>query len=68
VIVRAVLGLGRSLDLPVLAEGVETEEQLDFLRREGCEELQGYVLARPAPIGTFAHLVGGAVPLVEQVA
>lgn len=62
VIVRAILGLCRSLEIPVLAEGVETEEQLEFLRREGCDELQGYLLARPAPIATFAELVDADRP------
>jgi EAL domain-containing protein (putative c-di-GMP-specific phosphodiesterase class I) len=41
----------------VLAEGVETQEQLDFLRREGCDELQGYLLSPPAPVGMFADLL-----------
>ena len=50
-IVRAVLGLGRSLDIPVTAEGVETQEQLDFLRGEACAEVQGYAIGRPAPLG-----------------
>ncbi len=50
VIVRAVLGLGRSLDIPVVAEGVETMEQIEFLKREDCAELQGYAIGRPAPI------------------
>jgi diguanylate cyclase (GGDEF)-like protein/PAS domain S-box-containing protein len=59
VIVRAILGLCRSLEIPVVAEGVETEEQLEFLRRESCDEMQGYLLARPAPIETFAELVNG---------
>lgn len=49
VIVRAILGLGRSLDIPVVAEGVETEEQIAFLRGEACAELQGYAIGRPAP-------------------
>jgi diguanylate cyclase (GGDEF)-like protein len=49
VIVRAVLGLGRSLQIPVTAEGVETEEQLQFLREEACAEIQGYAIGRPAP-------------------
>ena len=48
-IVRAVLGLGRSLEIPVVAEGVETEEQILFLRGEDCAELQGYAIGRPAP-------------------
>jgi diguanylate cyclase (GGDEF)-like protein len=48
-IVRAVLALGKSLEVPILAEGVETADQLDVLRREGCNEAQGYLLGRPQP-------------------
>jgi EAL domain-containing protein (putative c-di-GMP-specific phosphodiesterase class I) len=48
-IVRAVLALGRSLDIPILAEGIETESQLEILKREGCDEVQGFLLGRPAP-------------------
>jgi diguanylate cyclase len=55
-IVRAVLGLGRGLGLPVLAEGVETAAELKFLRDEHCDEVQGYLLGRPAAIGDFRHL------------
>ena len=55
-IVRAVLGLGRGLGLPVLAEGVETDAELKFLQQERCDEAQGYLLGRPAAIGTFRHL------------
>ncbi|HJL42967.1 MAG TPA: EAL domain-containing protein [Myxococcales bacterium LLY-WYZ-16_1] len=46
-IVRTIIGLGRVLDLDVLAEGVETAEQVAFLRREGCSAIQGYWLGRP---------------------
>ncbi|QUS35680.1 EAL domain-containing protein [Falsirhodobacter algicola] len=46
-IIRAILALGRSLEVPVLAEGVETLAQLDLLRAEGCDEAQGYLLGRP---------------------
>jgi len=45
---RAVLAMGESLAIPILAEGVETEAQLAFLAREGCAEVQGYLLGRPA--------------------
>ncbi|TKT73959.1 GGDEF and EAL domain-containing protein [Afipia massiliensis] len=55
-IVRAVLGLGRGLGLPVLAEGVETPAELAFLQSELCNEVQGYLVGRPAPIATFAML------------
>jgi diguanylate cyclase (GGDEF)-like protein/PAS domain S-box-containing protein len=48
-IVRAILALGRSLDIPVLAEGVETPGQLELLRAEACAEAQGYLLGRPQP-------------------
>ena len=57
-IVRAVIGLGRGLDLPVVAEGVETEEQLEFLANEACDEMQGYLLGRPRPIEDYAEVVG----------
>jgi diguanylate cyclase (GGDEF)-like protein/PAS domain S-box-containing protein len=46
-IIRAVLALGQSLRIPVLAEGVETASQFELLIREGCEEAQGYFLGRP---------------------
>ncbi|TMJ63277.1 MAG: EAL domain-containing protein [Alphaproteobacteria bacterium] len=64
-IVRAVLGLGRGLGLPVLAEGVETEAELRFLQNESCDEVQGYLLGRPGAIGSFrnlthAHAIAGA--------
>ena len=57
-IVRAVIGLGRSLDLPILAEGVETRAQHAFLVQEGCDEVQGYLTGRPLPIADYAKLVG----------
>ena len=60
-IVRAVLGLGRGLGLPVLAEGVETLDELRFLDAEDCEIGQGYFLGRPGPIETFGELTGVAV-------
>lgn len=65
-IIRAVIGLGHGLDLPIVAEGVETQAQLDFLSRESCDEVQGYLVGRPGPIAGFAAMVG-RVPLVEAV-
>jgi EAL domain-containing protein (putative c-di-GMP-specific phosphodiesterase class I) len=59
-IIRAVIGLGRGLDLPVLAEGVETRNQLAFLSREACDEIQGYLVGRPCPIEEYADLIGSA--------
>ena len=57
-IVRAVVGLGAALGLPVIAEGVERVQELDFLRRENCAEAQGYLIGRPADISTFRALTG----------
>lgn len=57
-IVRAVLGLGRSLDLTTVAEGVETQAQLAILRSEGCDEMQGYLIGRPQPISEYAEMAG----------
>lgn len=49
-IIRAILALGQTLRVPVLAEGVETRSQLDILLDEGCDEAQGYFLGRPVPV------------------
>jgi EAL domain-containing protein (putative c-di-GMP-specific phosphodiesterase class I) len=57
-IIRAVIGLGRGLNLPIVAEGVETQGELDFLTQEACDEVQGYLVGRPAPIDLYADLVG----------
>ncbi|WP_439542557.1 EAL domain-containing protein [Hyphomicrobium sp.] len=48
-IVRAISGLGRALDLSITAEGVETQEQLDVVRKEGCTEMQGFLFSKPKP-------------------
>lgn len=66
-IVRAVLGLARGLGLPVVAEGVETELQLHMLRTEGCEQMQGWLIGRPASISTFAHLTNPIHRVLEDV-
>jgi EAL domain-containing protein (putative c-di-GMP-specific phosphodiesterase class I)/DNA-binding winged helix-turn-helix (wHTH) protein len=59
-VVRSVLGLGRALRLPVLAEGVERRDQLEFLRNELCNEAQGYLLGRPDNIEGFRELTHGS--------
>jgi diguanylate cyclase len=56
-IVHAIIGLGRSLKLPVIAEGVETVAQLSFLAEEGCAEVQGYLIGRPYPIAHYRSVV-----------
>jgi diguanylate cyclase (GGDEF)-like protein len=53
-IVRAILAMAHSLHLKTVAEGVETEKQLEFLREIGCDEVQGYYLAKPLPAQEFA--------------
>ncbi len=57
-IVRAIVGLAHGLHLTVIAEGVECPEELEFLRREGCAEAQGYLIGKPADISLFADLIG----------
>jgi EAL domain-containing protein (putative c-di-GMP-specific phosphodiesterase class I) len=57
-IVRAVIDLGHGLEMSIVAEGVETQEQLVFLADEGCDAVQGYFLGRPLPIGQYPRLVG----------
>jgi diguanylate cyclase (GGDEF)-like protein/PAS domain S-box-containing protein len=57
-IVRAVIGLGHGLEMSIVAEGVETQEQLGFLSDEGCDAVQGYFIGKPLPIAQYATLVG----------
>lgn len=54
-IVAAIVALGQSLNLKVVAEGVETVEQQEFLTRLGCSSLQGFLLGRPVPARQFLH-------------
>jgi len=63
-IVRAVVGMAHSLGLKVIAEGVETEGQLGFLRGINCEEIQGYLFSRPLPPDDFTLLLreGRSIP------
>lgn len=56
-IVSAIIGLARNLGLKVVAEGVETEHQLEFLRSQDCDEMQGYLFSRPVPAEDCAALL-----------
>ncbi|KQV29796.1 diguanylate cyclase [Rhizobium sp. Root73] len=56
-IVRSTIILADSLGIPVLAEGVECEEHMDFLLNEGCPQVQGYLFGRPMPLSEISHVV-----------
>jgi diguanylate cyclase (GGDEF)-like protein/PAS domain S-box-containing protein len=62
-IVDAIIGLARRLQLRVVAEGVETAAQADYLQRQGCDELQGYHFGRPLPCAAFDRVVAWGRPL-----
>lgn len=49
-LVKAIINMGRSLEMPLVAEGVETKEQLDFLQEQQCDFIQGYLFSRPLPL------------------
>ena len=61
-IVRTILSLGNALTLPVIAEGVETEDERIFLMKEGCREIQGYLVGHPHPIALYKDVTNGLLP------
>jgi EAL domain-containing protein (putative c-di-GMP-specific phosphodiesterase class I) len=63
-IVRAIIGLGHNLGLKLVAEGVETPEQLQFLRAAGCDLIQGFLMSRAIPAAAFAELIRGGAAAV----
>jgi diguanylate cyclase (GGDEF)-like protein len=66
-IVRATIGLARELEIDVIAEGVETQEQCDLLKKWGCGEVQGFHFARPLPTDGAANLLrAGKIPLMTN--
>jgi diguanylate cyclase (GGDEF)-like protein/PAS domain S-box-containing protein len=67
-IVRAISGLGRSLNITTTAEGVETADQLDWLRAEGCNEVQGFLFSAAKPASEIAELLARFGARVSQAA
>ena len=59
-LVRTIVTMGRNLSLDVVAEGIETTEELDFIRRLGCGHGQGYLFSRPVPAAEFGNATGPA--------
>jgi EAL domain-containing protein (putative c-di-GMP-specific phosphodiesterase class I) len=64
VIIQAIVTLGRALGMSVLIEGVETEEQRVLLRLAGCNEMQGFLFAKPAPADEIDRLLAAGDPLL----
>jgi diguanylate cyclase (GGDEF)-like protein len=56
-IIRAIIGMGRALKLHIVAEGVETRDELAFLRLQGCTAYQGYLFSKPVPANQLQHLL-----------
>jgi EAL domain-containing protein (putative c-di-GMP-specific phosphodiesterase class I) len=67
-IIRAVIGLGASLAMTTTGEGVETREELDYLKREGCVEAQGYYFSEPRPAGEIHKMLAGRMVKARSVA
>ena len=59
VVIVSVIDLARKLSMVTVAEGVETESQVDFLRRTECDMVQGYVFSRPVPLAEFERMAYG---------
>ena len=55
-IIKAIIGLGRSLGMSTTAEGIETEEQLAAVREQGCNEVQGFLFSPPLPASSLGAL------------
>ena len=67
-VIRAISGLGRALRLAVIAEGVETYEQLELVRAEGCAEVQGYLFSRPVAAAEIRRMLDAPLPLPGRTA
>jgi EAL domain-containing protein (putative c-di-GMP-specific phosphodiesterase class I) len=65
-IVEFVVGMAKSLRMTTIAEGIETEEQFECMTRLGCDQMQGYLIGRPAPaekLSAFRRRIVGVLPL-----
>jgi diguanylate cyclase (GGDEF)-like protein len=67
-IVDAILSMGRNLDMDVIAEGIETEQQLKILHRQHCAEVQGFLLGRPIPSDAVGQYIDDAAPRLGKAA
>jgi diguanylate cyclase (GGDEF)-like protein/PAS domain S-box-containing protein len=65
-ITEAILAMGKTLSLTIVAEGVETQEQMDFLRERSCDEMQGYYFSKPVTPERFAELLRTHVPFPKH--
>ncbi len=65
-ITEAIIAMGRTLSLTVVAEGVETPEQRDFLEEHACDQMQGYYFSKPVVPDQFADLLRNHVPAVQD--
>ena len=65
-IVNSVIGLGRAMGLRVIAEGVDSEEQVALLQTSGCHEIQGYLFGKPLPAESYAHVMRPRTPLEDR--
>ena len=61
-IIQAIIAIAAKLGLKSIAEGVETAEQYEFLRRYGCDEIQGYYFSRPVPAEAIPEAILAAIP------
>jgi EAL domain-containing protein (putative c-di-GMP-specific phosphodiesterase class I) len=69
-VIEAIIAMGKSLGMRLIAEGVETLEQLDFLRSRNCDEMQGYLLSKPQPAEVIVDILRkeqGAVGLGREL-
>ncbi len=67
-IIRAVVGMGKSLGMTIVVEGIETEEQLAILKAEGCDLGQGYLFSRPVSAGAIRGVISDGSAMIRSAA